>query len=120
MKFTRYLLLFHFSRADRAVQIWMHFADNVDESKKCLPTWHMGFCKLGRETGGRRKKGGREKAQVTLSAWDVDAKRVGQVGEAELGTVKGMQRKVKIKHSSVVLCVRECTQAVPWVRSPRE
>lgn len=59
MKFTRYLLLFHFSRADRAVQIWMHFADNVDESKNCLPTWHMGFCKLEREPGGRRQEEGR-------------------------------------------------------------
>lgn len=65
MKFTRYLLLFHFSRADRPVQIWIHFADNVDESKNCLPTWHMGFCKLERETGGRRQEGRRGSASDT-------------------------------------------------------
>jgi len=58
MKFTRYLLLFHFSRADRAAEIWVHFADNVDESKKCLPAWHTGFWKLGRETDVSRQEEG--------------------------------------------------------------
>lgn len=65
MKFTRYLLLFHFSRADRAVQIWMHFADNVDESKKHLPAWHMGSCRLERETDVGRQEEGRGSLDCT-------------------------------------------------------
>lgn len=75
----------------------MHFADNGDESKNCLPTWHMGFCKLERESGERRQERGRE------SASDMDAERLGLVGDGELGRVRGMGRKAKIKHSSMVL-----------------
>lgn len=63
-------------------------------------TWAFASLKGSLEEGGRRKG---EEAQITLSSWDMDAERVGQVGEAELGRVIGMGRKAKIKHSSVVL-----------------
>lgn len=63
-------------------------------------TWAFASLK-GRLEGGGKRKG--EEARVTLSAWDVDAERVGQAGEAELGRVKGMGTKAKIKHSRAVL-----------------
>lgn len=112
MKFTRYLLLFHFSRADRAVQIWMHFADNVDESKNHLPAWHMGSCKLGRETDVSRQEEGRRSTNCTQQFGNMDAGGTHQhvqVREAESGrvldteTVTQIGREAKIEYGSVVL-----------------
>lgn len=63
-------------------------------------TWAFASLKESLERGGRREG---EKVQVTLSAWDMDAERLGLVGDGELGRVRGMGRKAKIKHSSMVL-----------------